>query len=262
MIITSTANSQVKHLLQLQKKGALRRKEDVFLAEGPKMCLEADPADLVQVYVSEEFWKHGADVWGEHRPRPVLLSDAVFQAVSDTKTPQGILCVVRQKHYEKRQLLGEGRPLLLILEHLQDPGNLGTILRAGEGAGVTGILMTENCVDIYSPKTIRSTMGAVFRVPFAYTPDLSKDLEWLKSLGVKLYAAHLKGAKAYDRCDYTGGSAFLIGNESRGLSEQTAMACSERILIPMLGNVESLNAGVAASVLVYEAARQRRAAGL
>ena len=259
MIITSTANPQVKHLVQLQKKASARDREGVYLAEGPKMCLEAEPADVAAVYVSETFWKGAAGSWDRERPEPVLLSDAVFQTVSDTKTPQGILCVLKQKQYSREALLGSGTPLLLVLERLQDPGNLGTIMRSAEGAGVTGVLMTKDCVDIYAPKTIRSTMGAVLHVPFAYTEDLGRDLQWLREKGVRLYAAHLHGAKAYDRCSYSGPCAFLIGNESRGLTDEAAMACDERILIPMLGTVESLNAGIAASLLVYEAARQRRA---
>ena len=149
-------------------------------------------------------------------------------------------------------------PHLLVLEHLQDPGNLGTILRAGEGAGLTGVLMDSNTADIYSPKVVRATMGSLLRVPFAYVEDLGEALALLKKKKIRVYAAHLQGSNAYDRENYRKATAFLIGNEANGLSPETAAAADVRIRIPMLGEVESLNAAVAASVLMFEAARQRR----
>lgn len=186
-----------------------------------------------------------------------ILSDRVFESVSDTKTPQGVLCTVRQYHYGLPALL-RGRPLLMALENIQDPGNLGTILRTAEGAGVTGVLLSPGCADIYNPKVIRSTMGSVYRMPFHYAANWEKALKELKKAGVTLYAAHLKGAKPYDCCDYRGPSAFLIGNESRGLTEETVSLADTCIRIPMCGRVESLNAAVASAILMYEAGRQRR----
>ena len=149
--------------------------------------------------------------------------------------------------------------LLLVLENLQDPGNLGTIIRTAEGAGVTGILMSRGTADLYNPKVTRSTMGSIFRVPFLYTDDLSGTIGKVKQAGVTVCAAHLQGRHTYDGEDYTRVTAFLIGNESRGLSDGLSELADVRVRIPMAGKVESLNAAVAAAILMYEAGRQRRA---
>lgn len=255
-LITSTSNAQVKQLLQLQKKARERTAQDVFVVEGIKMYQEVPKDRLVQTYVSESFYKKKREYFTAEQPVTVL-SDRVFESVSDTKTPQGVLCLVRQYHYELRDLFGIC-PLIMVLENIQDPGNLGTILRTAEGAGVTGILMSAGCVDIYNPKVIRSTMGSVYRMPFYYTQDLPQALNALKRNGILMYAAHLKGTDTHDRQDYRRPSAFLIGNESRGLSEETAAFADTYIRIPMCGRVESLNAAVASAILMYEANRQRR----
>ena len=149
-------------------------------------------------------------------------------------------------------------PLIMILENLQDPGNLGTIIRTAEGAGVDGIIMTSGTVDIYNPKVIRSTMGAMYRMKFAYTDDLAGTVKLLKSKGIITYAAHLKGAVDYVKCDYTKGTAFFIGNEGNGLTDEATDLADRKIIIPMKGKLESLNAAVSGALLMYEAARQRR----
>ena len=255
-MITSTSNLQVKQLIQLRKKGKERTARDVFVAEGIKMYQEVPEERLVQTYVSESCFQKNETIF-RNRQQVTVLSDRVFESVSDTKTPQGVLCLVRQYHYQLNDLMNP-RPLLMVLENLQDPGNLGTIVRTAEGAGVSGILMTDGCVDIYNPKVIRSTMGSIYRMPFYYTDNLQRDLLELKKQVVSLYAAHLKGQDTYDRQDYRKPSAFLIGNESRGLSDETAALADTYVKIPMCGYVESLNAAVASAILMYEAGRQRR----
>lgn len=187
-----------------------------------------------------------------------VLADRVFAQVSDTKTPQGILCVLEQFHYTLPDLLKRKNPHLLLLEDLQDPGNLGTILRTAEGAGVDGIILSRGCVDLYNPKTIRSTMGSVYRMPFLYTETLADVLPVLGKKGIRTYAAHLQGQKDYDQEDYRTGCAFLIGNEGNGLSGELSRQADAWIRIPMKGKLESLNAAVAASILMYEVFRQRR----
>ena len=258
-MITSSANQQMKHLSQLMKRAKERKKEQVFVVEGIKMFQEAPADTVVSVYVSESFLEDP-----EHQ---VLLQgipyemvkDSVFAQMSDTLTPQGVLTVVRQYHYTMEDLMGEKEhPLFLVLEDLQDPGNMGTIFRTAEGAGVDGIFMSANCVDIYNPKTIRSTMGSIYRVPFVIAPDLQEVFAWFKKQRVRSYAAHLKGKGWYDEESYTGGTAFLIGNEGNGLTDATAGQADCLIKIPMKGQLESLNAGVAAAILMYEASRQRR----
>ena len=150
------------------------------------------------------------------------------------------------------------KPLLLVLDNLQDPGNLGTILRAGEAAGVTGVIMSHDCVDIYNPKVIRSTMGSVYRMPFVYVEHLPETLEVLAEAGIHSYAAHLKGIVWYDEQSYVGGTAFLIGNEGNGLTDKLTDKVQKKIKIPMCGKVESLNAAMASGLLVCEARRQRQ----
>lgn len=257
-MITSTANQQIKNLIQLQKKSRARQEQDVFVAEGVKMYQEAPKERIVKTYVSESFYEKHGKAWFQGREMPEIAADHVFAAISDTKTPQGILCVVRRRHDTLEEVLGGETPLILVAENLQDPGNLGTILRAGEGAGVTGIVLSRDTVDIYNPKTIRSTMGSVYRVPFCYADDMTLVLKMLKERQIVSYAAHLKGRQMYDAPDYRKGTAFLIGNEGNGLSEELAACAEQYILIPMCGKVESLNAGVASAVLMYEAQRQRR----
>ncbi len=257
-MITSTANAQVKNLVQLMKKSKARTEQGVFVAEGIKMFLETPKEQVVKAYVSEELYAKGTVRDKLSEVSYEILKDDVFAHAADTKTPQGVLCIVRQLEYQLDELLQGDCPLLLVLENLQDPGNLGTMMRTAEGAGVTGVLLSKGCVDIYNPKTIRSTMGSIYRVPFRYTDDLAGDLKRLHAKGVTTYAAHLKGKTFYDECSYRTPSAFLIGNEGNGLSDEIAEMAKCYLKIPMEGQLESLNAAVAAAILMYEARRQRR----
>ena len=252
-------NQQQKYILNLQRKSRERKREQAFVIEGRKMFEEA-PADRVKMIVaSESFCKSKEGAALLKGKKFDVVSDSIFETLSDTKTPQGILAVVKQQPYSFEELLGkEKASFLLILDHLQDPGNLGTIMRAAEAAGVTGILMSSDCVDIYNPKTIRSTMGALYRVPFVVSEDFTGDIERLKKAGVSTYAAHLGATISYEGADYKKPCAFMIGNEANGLSDEVAALADCKILIPMAGQVESLNAAMAATVLMFEAARQRR----
>ena len=229
------------------------------MAEGLRMCRECPPDQVEILYVTPEFAAREENRRWLASYRHEMVSEAVMRAMADTKTPQGVLGLVRQPSWSLSDVLGGERPLVLVLETIQDPGNLGTMLRAGEGAGVTGLVMNRETADIFSPKVIRSTMGSVLRVPFVYADDLGEACRELKAQGVRLFAAHLKAMHNYEQADYTGSTGFLIGNEANGLSEETASLADGFIKIPMAGRVESLNAAVAASVLMYEAARQRRA---
>ena len=276
-MITSVSNQQVKNIILLNQKSKERRERKLFCAEGRKMFLEAPKEMVFRVYMTEE--AASAEEVQEKLRRdglvPELVSEQVFHRMCDTMTPQGILTVLRSMDYSLEEVLegtgkraglpkpGESKitknpPLLLILEDLQDPGNLGTILRTAEGAGVTGILLTEKCVDITNPKVIRSTMGSVYRMPFRYVESVSSLKDVLKERGIRTFAAHLAGKNTYDRESYQGGTAFLIGNEGNGLSEEASRFADCRIRIPMEGKVESLNAAMAAGILMYEAYRQRR----
>ncbi len=282
-MITSAANKGIKNVMLLLSKAKERRKQQVFVAEGIKMFLEAPVSGISQVYLSEQLAEEletGASFdMGEEKPsgkEGAALSDKlysvkqsgralveivktdIFNKMCDTKTPQGILCVVSMPEYHLDEMLETNEGLFLILEDIQDPGNLGTIVRSGEGAGLSGIIMSSHTVDIFNPKTIRATMGSIYRMPFIYTDDLADAVRTVKNAGIKTYAAHLAGKTAYDKENYRGASAFLIGNEGNGLSRETADLADLYVRIPMLGEVESLNAGVAAALFMYEAARQRR----
>ena len=266
-MITSTANAQVKELVRLMKKSRARDEAGVFLIEGPRMAgeLTADPAwqgKIRKIYLSESYAKkNAAEAEGLKRAGLTeILADPVFDHVSGTKTPQGILAVVERRDYRMPDILGAepAKAHVLVLDNLQDPGNLGTIFRTAEAAGVTGIILSSDCVDIYNPKVVRSTMGAVLRMPFLYVEDLPGAIGELKKEGILAYAAHLSGEHAYDEEDYTAGCAFLIGNEGNGLRDEVVACADRRILIPMCGHAESLNAAVAAAVLMFEAGRQRR----
>lgn len=266
LMITSTNNQRVKQIVQWQTKAKARRQDDLFLAEGLKMYEEA-PAGLIrEVYLTDSLMQHlrshrdTVHIYIEEKLKETgyeLVSEEVFARMSDTQTPQGILAVLKRPVYELQQLLQGDRPLLVLLEDLQDPGNLGTILRTGEGAGITGVIMSKKTVDIYNPKTIRSTMGSIYRVPFLYVEDMGETVRILQDKGIRVYAAHLQGQNYYSSFSFAGGTAFLIGNEGNGLSRETADLADSYLKIPMEGQVESLNAAIAASLLMYEAHRQR-----
>ena len=259
-MITSTSNQQMKTIVQLNKKAKARRELRAFIVEGIKMFRETPRELLQRVYVSEQFLEDEKNRACLERSgiEYELVSDGVFAHVSDTNTPQGILAIARQPVYAFDDLLQAERTRLLVLEDIQDPGNLGTMFRTGEGAGLTGIIMTRETVDLFSPKTVRATVGSIYRMPFYVTDDLTETLHALREAGVHTYAAHLRGEKYYDELDFTGPTAFLIGNEGNGLRKETADQADTYLKIPMEGRLESLNAAMAAGILMYEAHRQCR----
>ncbi len=254
-MISSSSNPQIKEIIKLNKSARERKKKDCFVVEGLRMFSEVPEDQLVRVYATEQFYKEHRRMFDGRDYE--LVAENVFKGMSDTMTPQGVLCIVRQAHWRPEDILGMKNPLIIVLESLQDPGNLGTILRTAEGAGVTGILMSCDTVDIYNSKAVRATMGSVFRVPFAYVEKLPELALHMRELGICSFAGHLKGTDIYAE-DYSGATAFFIGNEGGGLSEELTDAACRRVKIPMLGKVESLNAATAATVLMYEALRQRK----
>ena len=253
MMITSTSNEQIKNIIQLKEKSRVRKQKKQYVVEGLKMFSEVPKEDLRGVYVSEHFLKEN-----EGKLQGVnfqTVSDSVFKKISDTVTPQGVLAVVAQKENTLDEILNNRRKnksCIVVLDRLQDPGNLGTILRTAEGAGVSGIVMSSDCADIYNPKVIRSTMGSIFRVPFAVVDDLPAAVERIREKGITTYAAHLQG-EDYNKGVFEKDIALLIGNEAAGLSKEVSEKADQWIKIPMEGKVESLNAAVAAAILMYEA---------
>lgn len=255
-MISSSSNTQVRRIIKLNQKAKERKSRKVFITEGYKMFQEAPKEWILNVYVTQKFEQQHMEELQEYNYE--LVSDSAFGQMSDTLTPQGILCVIKMPLYSLDDVLCGANPLCMIVEDLQDPGNLGTIVRTSEGAGVTGILLSKNTVDLFNPKTIRATMGSIYRMPYVYIEDLRSILPELNVRKITTYAAHLNGVRIYDGEDYTGATAFLIGNEGNGLSRELSEKADRLIRIPMEGKVESLNAAVASSILIYEASRQRR----
>lgn len=260
-MITSLTNQKVKQVVLWQKKARERREAGVFLAEGFKMYEEAPQPAVLEVYLTEEALDRvegNPTLWDKLQETGYeTVSGEVFGKMTDTQTPQGILTVLRQPSYSLEELLAQPSPLFVLLENLQDPGNLGTIFRTAEAAGATGVIMSSRTADLFNPKTIRATMGSVYRVPFLYADSLKVAINTLHNAKVKIYAAHLKGEVYYDAFSFREPTAFLIGNEGQGLCRETADLADAYLKIPMEGKVESLNAAVAASLLMYEAHRQR-----
>jgi len=254
-----------KFILELQKRSGARRESGLYIVDGPRMVAEIPPSFIDEIIVTDDFLKSEnvsicKDILSQKGYSLVKASE--MKQMSDTVSPQGIMAVVRQNKLKGLRSLFDDKntaPLLLILETIQDPGNMGTILRASEAAGVTGIIMNKETVDIYSPKVVRSTMGAIFRIPFVVVDDLLRAVNIIKDeMKVHVYAAHLKGAVDYSAVNYKEASAIMIGNEAHGLSDEIANLAEKAIIIPMCGKTESLNAAMAASIISFEAARQRR----
>lgn len=276
-MITSVTNSKVKRIVSLQEKSRVRAKEKVFVVEGLKMFEEAPIERMQELYIEEALYeetqakggglKEKIDCCKEAGILAETVSREVFAKMSDTQSPQGILCVMERYAYDCEEMIGQAKhkqaetgkaPLFLLLEDIQDPGNLGTMIRTAEGAGVNGIIMSRMTVDIYNPKTIRSTMGSLYRIPFYVTEDLSEVIGLLQKQKITVYAAHLQGERYYHEIDYKEGAAFLIGNEGNGLKKETADLADCYLKIPMEGKLESLNASVAAALLMYQAANHNR----
>ena len=246
-MITSASNDKIKEIKKLIKSASRRKETGLYIVEGIRMVREI-PADAVKtLYVAESMTDKFADICNQIPAEVEIVRDSVFQSMSDTNTPQGILAEVYQTATTEDDLFaGDAAPFLLIIERLQDPGNLGTIIRTAEGAGVTGIILSADTVDIYNPKVIRSTMGSIFRMPIAVAEDLAATIDRVKTRGIPVYEK-----------DFTGGCAFLIGNEGNGLSDEISAKADDLIRIPMCGQVESLNAAISTAVIAYEVLRQR-----
>lgn len=249
--ITSGSNGQIKSLKELQAKAKKRKETGTFVAEGRKMAEEACALGIArQLYVSETFLAQENMDWAANVPCTVV-ADHVLKDAADTQTPQGILAVVEQARFSLEDILGRARLRLLLLEDVRDPGNLGTMLRTAEGAGMDAVIASKGTVDRYNPKVVRSTMGSIYRVPVFYVEDFEEMLAELHEKGVTLLAAHLRGTKFYDEIAYPERCGVLIGNEANGLTDRTADLADLYVKIPMAGKVESLNAAVAAALLMY-----------
>jgi len=265
--ITSAQNPLVKRLqLLLERKG--REQAGSYLVEGAHLVEEAlnSKATVTTILYDSEreldaacrlaLTNIGPDV------QVVAASEAVLAKLSETKSPQGIVAVVKknQQNWEEwmeRLIQAKQDALLLFLDEIQDPGNLGTILRTAEAAGVDGVVLGRGSVDLYNGKVVRATMGAMFRLPI-FTLSLPATAEEWRSRGGRLLTTTLReNSRSYDSVDYNGKIAIVIGNEGRGVSEEMVAQADALVHIPIYGQAESLNAAVAAGLLVYEARRKK-----
>ena len=276
-IISSKDNKRIKYIRGLLEKGNIRKKNHQFVVEGIKLVDEAlGCGKVLEIICAVSLYDEliSGDLSGNRLLAEndknitnyvkkgsslLVVSDTVLKSMSETKTPQGILAVAEMPDYRlldkgflEQAYTKNGKIKLLVLEDTADPGNLGTIMRTAEAAGVTGVIMGKGTVDIFNPKVVRSTMGSIFRLPFTYVEDLKETIQKLKTQGISFYATHLKGKKSYKDIKYSDSSAILVGNEARGLSDEVADLADTYVLIPMQGKVESLNAAVAAALMMYE----------
>ena len=275
-MITSVTNDTVKYVDKLKKKASFRREEGCFVVEGIRMIREVPEARRRMLFLTEAATEQYPELesWCG---RVETVSEQVLRKLSDTETPQGMLAVVSMEDVMREAGMDADKtrsglkleakpdtelcqPLYLVLDGLQDPGNVGTLIRTAEAVGATEVLLSRTSADPYSPKVVRSTMGTIFRVPVRVCEDLPGAVEELKKTGVVVYGTHLSGTDFYEN-DLTGPVAFLIGNEGKGLTDEVAATADRLLRIPMEGQVESLNAAVSGSVVAYEAYRQRKSGG-
>lgn len=257
-MITSAQNERVKYVRSLARR-RVRQREGRFVVEGTRLLDELVGAGIEPALVFyTAAWTESA---AGQRLLPQIrtgegawpVTDAVMAACADTQTPQGVLAVVPFPSLRPRP------GLLLILDAIRDPGNLGTILRSAESAGVGQVLLAPGTVDLYNPKVVRGAMGAHFRLPvFSLDwPDIGQRVS-----GRAVWLADAAGETAYDAVDWTRPSALIVGGEASGAGEEAAQMAAGRVSIPMTGAAESLNAAMATTVILFEAARQRRISSL
>lgn len=243
--ITSLKNPKVAAWKALKdRKG--RRESGCFLVEGRKMVEEAlaSAFDVETVLVQE-----GMEL-PDGLTMPVYeLPAHVLAAVCDTKTPQGIAAVVRMK---EQSALGKH---IVVLDGVQDPGNVGTIIRTADAAGLDGVLLSNQCADVFSPKVLRATMGSIFRTNLRTTDDLPGELTKLREKGYSILSSQLDGTPFYEREKVAERFALIIGNEGNGVSEQVQQTATHQVRLPMRGGAESLNAAIAAAIMMYELMR-------
>lgn len=254
-------NNPVLKKVNAVKVRKYREKYDVMFLEGFKLIREALISQMVpelivlrdDPVVLEQFENelHTVDT------KIYVVNDKLFGKISDTKNSQGIIGLISVKKLEINEMVLDSDNLFLIAEELNDPGNLGTIIRSADGAGFSAVILTSGCVDVYNPKTIRATMGSLFHIPVYHGTDIRQIVEFLKINNVRIYAADSKGSKEAYAYDLRKNIGLIIGNEARGISEDAVMCSDGIISIPMPGKAESLNASIAASIMMFESSRQR-----
>jgi TrmH family RNA methyltransferase len=265
-MIDNPRSPRVRAVAKLAKREA-RSETGLFLLEGPQSVSEAlafRPELLVELYATPTAWeKHttlgalatnaGLDV--------EFVTEGVLDTMADTVTPQGIIAVCRQFPTSVKDILSSEPRLIAILEEVRDPGNAGTIIRAADSAGADAVILTGRSVDVYNPKVVRATTGSLFHLPVAAGAELESVIERVKSIGMQVIAADIKGGDllaARNSGALAGPTAWLFGNEARGLTDEHYALADQVISVPIYGHAESMNLATAASVCLYESAFAQR----
>ncbi len=251
-IITSTQNAKVKHVVALQQKSALRRKEGLFVVEGRRElmhCLEAG-YEIAECFVLDKL----ADL--ANLGKISLVSPQVYEKMAYRGSTEGVIAVVRERQRSLENLQLSASPLIIVLERVEKPGNLGAVLRSADAAKADAVIVCDPLTDLYNPNLIRSSIGAIFSVPCVACS--SEDcIAFLKARGIQILTAQLQDSSLYYDTDMRRGTAIVMGTESTGLTDQWRQAADSHIRIPMLGRLDSLNVSVSAAILLFEAVRQR-----
>jgi TrmH family RNA methyltransferase len=261
-IIRSRSNPLFKRLLQLKERGD----DDLALVEGVRLLNDALDAGVKirEGAVSPRVLStpRGREILQQLASKGAavrVLDDRLLSAISEVETSQGLVALAERPAFASAQLF-RGTPLVLVAVGIQNPGNLGGLLRTAEAAGATGAILTEGTADPFSWKSLRGSMGSAFRLPHLRALSVRSALALLKAQGISTAAAYATASVRYDEANLGGPTAFLFGNEGSGLPSEIMQAADQRVGIPMQGGVESLNVSVAAGILLFEAARQRRLA--
>ena len=264
MELTSAQNPRIKHLLQLQQKSALRRSEGLFVVEGRRElehCLAAGYR-LDSLFLCPQLFDDSRPF--PSSPAPLLpentfhLPRTLYEKVAYRGSTEGVIAIVRERQLTLGDLaLAEGKaPLLIVLESVEKPGNLGAVLRSADAAGADGVVVCDPLTDLYNPNLIRSSIGAVFTVPTVACPS-EECIAFLRQHHINILTAQLQDSRPYYDTDMRQPTAIVMGTESTGLTRQWREVADAHIRIPMLGRLDSLNVSVSAAILLFEAVRQR-----
>ncbi len=255
-MITSTQNAKVKHVVALQQKSALRRKEGLFVVEGRRElmhCLEAG-YEVVETFMLADQTDLAEQDW---LGNILTVSPQVYEKMAYRGSTEGVMAVVREKSLSLEELQLGAAPLIMVLERVEKPGNLGAVLRSADAAKADAVIICDPLTDLYNPNLIRSSIGAIFSVPCVACSS-EACIAFLKDHGIQILTAQLQDSSLYYDTDMLGGTAIVMGTESTGLTDVWRQAADAHIRIPMLGQLDSLNVSVSAAILLFEAVRQRQ----
>ena len=254
-VITSVQNARIKHVVALQQKSALRREEGRFVVEGQREiehCI-ACGYEIVELFVLDSLNYTG-------NIPATLVTSQVYEKMAYRGSTEGIIAVVKAKRHDLSDLstlTANHSPLIIVLESVEKPGNLGAILRTAEAANVDAVIVCDPLTDLYNPNLIRASIGGVFSVPTVVC-DSKACITFLKERGIRILTAQLQDSYEYYDYDMRRATAIVMGTESTGLTDQWREAADAHIRIPMLGRLDSLNVSVSAAILMFEAVRQRQ----